>query len=465
MSEMKKNIDRRDFLKFLGGGAASLTLASCGANGAKIGESKSNSEPTKGKLEFRTSTTKGVKISLLGYGCMRWPKLDTPAPDGNIIDQETTNELVDYAIEHGVNYFDTAPLYMQGWSEKATGVALSRHPRDKFYVATKLSNTNKRYWSREASIEMYNNSFKNLQVDYIDYLLLHTVGSGGWDTFQARYLDNGILDFLIAEREAGRIRNLGFSFHGDIKVYDYLLSRHEEIKWDFVQIQVNYIDWDYADETSTGGRNTDARYLYEELEKRDIDVIIMEPLLGGRLAKLPQYLANTLKSLRPEESLATWAFRYAASFPKVLSVLSGMTYMEHLQENLKTYSPLEPISASEDEVLMDIAQKMVEYPLVSCTSCQYCMPCPYGVDIPSTFVHYNKCVCEGQYPQSSQDENYAKARRAFLVGYDRSVEKLRQANHCINCSKCVVHCPQRIDIPKEMRRIDDYVEMLKQNLL
>ncbi len=463
MSEQNKNkIGRGDFLKILGGGVAAVSMVGCKSKvQSVVGLSSAPTEVPKGKIEYRTTRTTGDKVSLLGYGCMRWQKLKSPDEEGNIINQESVNELVDYSIEHGVNYFDTAPVYMQGWSEKAMGRALSRHPRESYFIATKLSNANKAYWSRKKSLKMYYNSFKNLQVDYIDYMLLHTVGSGGYKNFKARYLDNGILDFLIEERKQGRIRNLGFSFHGDIKVFDYLLSREDEIKWDFVQIQVNYKDWTYADETSSG-RNTDGLYLYDELAKRDIDVIIMEPLLGGRLGKLPDYLANKLRSMRPDKSLAWWAFRYAGSFPKVLTVLSGMTYLEHLQENITTYSPLEPITKKENEELMEVARLMVDYPLISCTACQYCMPCPYGVDIPETFIHYNKCVCEGLYPQSSEDENYKEARRAFLIGYDRSVPKLRQANHCIGCNECVVHCPQRIKIPKEMRRIDEYIESLKQ---
>ncbi|MFI3281032.1 MAG: aldo/keto reductase [Rikenellaceae bacterium] len=460
MSKINKSIDRRDFLKVLGGTAALTALSSCGA---EVTSSQGNSTKTKssesGEMEYRVSPTTGDKIGLLGYGCMRWPKLETPAADGNVIDQEAVNELVDYAMEHGVNYYDTAPVYMQGWSEQAMGVALSRHPRDSYYITTKLSNFSDTTWSKEESIKIYNNSFKKLQVDYIDYLLLHSVGSGNWERFKSRYIDNGILDYLLEERKKGRIRNLGFSFHGDISVFDYLLSRHDEIQWDFVQIQLNYVDWHYADPKS----NTNADYLYAELEKRDIGVIIMEPLLGGRLATLPEHLSTKLLTERPDDSIASWAFRYAATFPKVLTVLSGMTYMEHLQDNIATYTNFEPISQEEDKLLMEVAKMLMEYPMISCTACQYCMPCPYGIDIPLTFSHYNKCINEGNYPLDTQDENYAKQRRAFLVGYDRSVPKLRQADHCINCQKCVIHCPQKIDIPAEMKRVNAYVESLKQN--
>ena len=169
-----------------------------------------------------------------------------------------------------------------------------------------------------------------------------------------------MLDFLLKEREAGRIRNLGFSYHGDIEVFDYLLSRHDELKWDFVQIQLNYVDWRHAKEVNT--RNTDAEYLYAELVKRNIPAVIMEPLLGGRLSRLNDHLMARLKQRRPQESVASWAFRFAGTFPDVLTVLSGMTYMEHLQDNLRTFSPLVPCTEEEFTLLEDTAQRMLQYP-------------------------------------------------------------------------------------------------------
>ncbi len=462
MSDIKKKTNRRDFLKLMGGGAvaSAATFSGCNANSLSRGGTSLNEIPTD-SMSYRNANSTGNKVSVLGYGCMRWPLLPTPKADGNVIDQEAVNELIDYAIKHGVNYFDTSPVYVQGFSEGATGIALKRHPRDKFMIATKLSNFSPETWSREASLKMYHNSFEKLQVEYIDYMLLHGIGMGGMDALNGRYINNGMLDFLVEERESGRIRNLGFSYHGDISVFDYLLSMHDEIKWDFVQIQLNYVDWHHAKEVNP--RNTNAEYLIGELSKRDIQAVIMEPLLGGRLAKLPDYLAGKLKQQEPDKSVASWAFRYAGSFDNVLTVLSGMTYMEHLQDNLRSYAPLQRLTNEEFELLYDTATKMIEYPLIACTSCQYCMPCPYGIDIPSVFQHYNRCVCEDNYPSDNQDINYTKARRAFLIGYDRSVPKLRQANHCIGCDQCSHHCPQAIKIPQELMRIDNYVERLKQD--
>ena len=228
-NEHKKNLDRRDFLKVLGGAAAvtSATLLPGCKNKQESAYTATTDIPTD-QMTYRINPSTQDRVSLLGYGCMRWPTVsnNSARDSSDDIDQETVNKLVDVAITHGVNYFDTSPAYCKGRSERATGIALSRYPRDKYFIATKLSNFAPSTWSREASIAMYHNSFKELQVNYIDYLLLHGVGMGnGLQEFNARYIDNGVLDFLLAERQAGRIRNLGFSYHGDIKVFDYLLSR------------------------------------------------------------------------------------------------------------------------------------------------------------------------------------------------------------------------------------------------
>lgn len=460
----KKVISRRNFFKVLGAGSVAATAAvvGCKPNNTVTAEGGSIGEVPTDKMTYRINHNTGDKVSLLGYGCMRWP-LRKNSKGEDEIDQDAVNQLIDYAIEHGVNYFDTAPVYVRGWSEKATGIALKRHPRDKFFIATKLSTqqNNPQLRTLQGSIAMYRKSMEDLQVDYIDYYLLHYIGAGGMQTLTERFYDNGMLDFLVKEREAGRIRNLGWSFHGDIKNFDYLLSQQDEgkIHWDFVMIQLNYIDWRHA-----SGVNTNAEYLLGELEKRNIPVIVMEPLLGGRLSRISAQALNVLKQLRPEESAASWAFRYAGTPKSVLTVLSGMVYMEHLQENIRTYSPLDPIKEQEYEALEKVTDIMMNDDYVQCTECQYCMPCPYGLDIPGVFGHYNRIVSAGKRLKSSKDDNYKEARRAFLVGYDRNVPKLRQASHCIGCEICKPHCPQTINIPNEMKRIDLYTEQLKQKM-
>ena len=453
------NVDRRKFLKMLGAGAITSLAALNGCNLKKQGASGSgqkNDNVPSDQMTYRTNPKTGDKISLLGYGCMRLPRVPKAESleNDNDLDQEAVNASIDYALAHGINFFDTSPLYCKGMSERSTGIALSRHPRNKYFISTKMSN--QRQKSREESLEIYRKSFEYLKVDYLDYYLVH--GIGNFALYKERYLDNGILDFMLKEREAGRIRNLGWSFHGEKDFFDYMMSCG--VKWDFVMIQLNYFDW----KTALGRSNVDAKYLYEELVKRNIPALIMEPLLGGRLAR-PHYKAQEImKQADPEATISSWAFRFAGSLPNVLTLLSGMTYMEHLQDNIRTFSPLKPLTEKDNRMLDRVAQLMLEYQNINCTDCQYCMPCPYGLDIPGIFGHYNRCLNDGNFPDNKQDKNYRKARRAFLVGLDRNVDKLRQANHCNGCGICTKDCPQFIPIPKEMEKIDRFVEQLKVNV-
>ena len=259
---MKTNISRRDFLRKAGISALAAgglgTVYGCGEDRA---EKKPSSDS---KVIARTNLHNGDKVGLLGYGAMRWPM--TKDEEGkNIVDQEALNALVDHALAHGINYFDSAPVYHNGMSETVTGLALSRHPRESYYIATKMSNFRGDHLSKEDGIAMYRNSFKAFNTDYIDYYLLHSIGNEG--AFNRRFKENGLIDFLMEERKAGRIRNLGFSFHGNKEGFDQLMALHGTYHWDFVQIQMNYMDWNHA-----SSRNTDASYLYAELAKRNIPV-------------------------------------------------------------------------------------------------------------------------------------------------------------------------------------------------
>ena len=446
-------MDRRDFLKI--SGAAALTAA-CAPKGTQPAGADEGPE----QMIYRENPKNGDKVSLIGFGCMRWPMVKDAAGK-DVIDQEAVNEMVDYALEHGINYFDTSPAYLQGQSEKAAGIALSRHPRESYYIATKLSNFGDA--SAEASIKMYKDSFAQLKTDYFDYYLLHSIGRGGKDAFNRRYVDNGLLPFLLEEKKAGRIRNLGFSFHGAKHEFDYFMELFDsgEMIWDFVQIEMNYVDWTHAD----GIRNVNADYLYAELDKRGLPIVIMEPLLGGRLANVPESIARHMKEREPLKSIASWAFRFCGTYPRVLCTLSGMTNMDPLVDNIKTFTHFKPLTDEELVFLEEMATQMMEYPLVNCTDCKYCMPCPWGIDIPGTFQHYNRAVTEGTYAQSKEQKDYAKLKKAFLVSYDRAVPTVRQADHCIACGECLSHCPQSIAIPGQLRRIARYIENLKQDLL
>ena len=440
---------RRDFLKISG---AAAVAAAC----APKREKTENSGTATGRMLTRVNPVNGDEVSVLGFGCMRWPMIE--AGDGRrVIDQEAVNEMVDYALAHGVNYFDTSPAYLMGQSEKAAGEALSRHPRSSYFIATKLSNFGDQ--TPEASIRMYRDSFEQLKTDYFDYYLLHSIGRGGKEAFEQRYVQNGMMDFLRAEKAAGRIRNLGFSFHGAKHEFDLFMEMHDsgEQVWDFCQIEMNYIDWAHAD----GVRNVNADYLYEQLDKRGIPIIIMEPLLGGRLANVPASISDQMKQREPDLSIASWAFRFCGSYPRVLCTLSGMSSMDPLIDNVNTFTDFRPLSDEELDFLQLMADQMTEYPLINCTDCKYCMPCPWGIDIPGTFQHYNRSITEGTYARSREQQGYRKLKKAYLISYDRAVASVRQADHCIGCGECLSHCPQSIEIPDQLRRIARYIDRLK----
>lgn len=462
-------MNRRDFLKGLSGAvvAGAAVAAGCDYPNAVKVEGYTSGEVPTDKMSMRADAH-GQQVSLLGFGMMRLPVEGggdlRSNPDAKL-DQEAINQLVDYAIEHGVNYFDTAPVYLKGMSEEATGIALSRHPRDKWLVATKLSNF--RNWTPEASLKMYHESFEKLQVNHIDYYLLHSFGgvSDGKSDFEKRFVDNGMLEFLLKEREAGRIRNLGWSFHGEQSEFDKVVALHDKYHWDFAQIQMNYVDWHYAHEIEP--ENVNAEHLYNSLAERNIPIVIMEPLLGGRLGTLNEHMASLLKQQNPDRSLASWAFRHLAMFPHILTALSGMNLMEHLQDNIRSCSPAEPLSEADMALLDRVADEFAHFPAIPCTNCQYCMPCPYGLDIPKIFEHYNKCLSEGNVVSEGtvEQREFRRARKAFLTSYDASVSRLRQADHCIDCGECLKHCPQHIQIPQKMHIIEDYTNKLKDSLV
>ena len=455
----KHDVSRREFIKRLGvytGSAwAMMSLGSfTGLSGSKCIRPSSSPLPendeTSGEMTYRINNHTKDKVSLLGYGMMR-----LPSKGHDTIDQDMVNQEVDYALAHGVNYFDTAPVYGRGKSEIATGIALSRHPRSSYYVATKLSDRGDH--TLEAGKAMYENSKKNLQVDYIDYYLLHAVGSGGMKSLNERFIDNGLLDYLCEERDRGNIRNLGFSYHGDVAVFDWLLDHNDKYKFTFVQIEMNYIDWRHAS-LGKGGwkKDADAEYLYNKCERAGVQCVVMEPLLGGRLAKLPEQYEQILKAANPDATAASWAFRWVGSHKNILTALSGMTTMSVLSENVKTFSPLVPCTDMENNILEKIADGMSGMPVIPCTSCRYCMPCPFGVDIPGNFQYYNDAINENRFPQKGTEE-YNTRLVDFVNGYKTKFKPSEWANKCMECGKCIPKCPQQIRIPTQMSRIIEFI--------
>ena len=395
----------------------------------------------------------GKKVSLLGYGAMRFPF----KPGTQEYDQDELNRLVKYMLDHGINYFDSAPTYSRGESERRLGEALvaSGYPRDSYVIATKLSNLATEQYTRERSIELFESSLKFLQTDYIDNYLFHQIGHGdGFETFKKRFLDNGMIDWCAEQREKGRIRNLGFSSHGDKATWDWCMENYDKYRWDFVLIQLNYIDWNKGNESNSNVY--DAQHLYNDLASRGIPVAVMEPLLGGRLANFNQAIARELTPLDPEATQASWAFRFCGTLPDVMTILSGMQNMEHIQENIATFSPLHPCSNEELAALKRAAAAYLACGPIPCNKCNYCMPCPYGLDIPAILTFRNEYLTE--------DKGLTNAE--ILAKYEEAVpEELRRADHCTGCGKCNPHCPQQINIPEEIASIDRVIDALKGEIL
>ena len=443
MEKNYSNMSRREFLRRIGIGTGSAVALMALEPLNMIAQDKKKDVAVINRMTYRVQHGSGEQISLLGFGMMRLPN-----------NQEEVNQLVDYAIEHGVNYFDTAPMYMGGQSEVLMGNALSRHPREKYFVATKMSNQNPRSWSFDESKAMYERSMEKLKVDYIDYYLLHGIG-GGMDSLKGRFLDNGVLEFLLKEREAGRIKHLGFSYHGDVRDFDWLLDRQDEYHWDFVQIQMNFLDWRHA--SMRGGRRSDAdaEYLYDKCKKTGVQCVIMEPLRGGAFGRMAQELTDQLKAVHPDDSTARWAFRWVGSYPNVLTILSGMNRMDHLEENVQTFSPIDPCTEAENQLLASIADQMSGFPTIPCTTCEYCMPCPYGVNIPANFAYYNEAVNGKILPLPDKAAaDYAERKQKFVDGYQKALaDEKTWAYKCQDCEECLSKCPQQIRIPNQLARI------------
>ena len=427
-----------------------------------VGVPRGLPDPPPDKMTYRTHPHSGDKVSLLGFGCMRYPVMPgETSPRSPNIDEHAALALVDYALAHGVNYFDTAWGYHSGASETFTGRALKRHPRESYYLASKMPSYLEP--TLEQAKEIFFTQLKKCQVEYFDYYLLHTLSTV--PAFQATYEKGKVLDFLLEQKRLGRIRNLGWSFHGNREMLEYALSCG--VPWDFAMIQINYHDLLYKYIPRPNSKlpsPAPAQWMFEKMVGSGLPLIVMEPLLGGRLARLNRKALNILQAERPQATAASWAFRYVGGLPNVLTVLSGMTYMEHLQDNLRAYAPLEPLSAHETQVLQKALDAFVVADNIRCTTCGYCMPCPYGVDIPVVFRHHNDCLDDDLVPRDVRSPDYATARRAYLASLARRLPELRTASHCIGCGKCVKLCPQFIDIPGEMARLAKFLAKQRQEV-
>ncbi len=365
------------------------------------------------------NTFQDMKLSALGMGTMRLPVVD--GNDAHI-DEKAAEAMVAYAMEHGVNYYDTAWGYHDGNSELVVGKALSSYPRESYYLATKFPGYDLANMDRVESI--FEKQLEKCGVSYFDFYLFHNVCEMNIDA----YLDPkyGIYDYLMQQKKAGRIRHLGFSAHGSLDVIKRFLAAYGK-DMEFCQIQLNYLDW----------RFQDAKAKVELLAEHNIPIWVMEPLRGGKLASLAPTYEATLKEMRPEEEIPAWAFRFLQSIPSVTVTLSGMSDMEQLQANLRTYEEDKPLSAQEMKTLLAITDEMLGKKTLPCTACHYCTShCPKGLDIPALLALYNEhCFAEGGFI----------APMALMA-----IPKEKWPSACIGCRSCEAVCPQQIKISEAM---------------
>lgn len=373
-------------------------------------------------MEYRKITieNKSKDVSLLGFGCMRFPT----TPEGDI-DKPLATRMMTYAVEHGVNYIDTAYPYHNGTSETFVRDVIRHLPRESFYLADKLP-----IWDCKTNADVdriFHEQLDKCGVEYFDFYLIHAVNKGRLQ----QVADLDLFTQLEQYRSQGKIRNLGFSFHDDLETFRRWVDLYD---WDFVQIQLNYMDIHHQ-QGMTG---------YDILTERGIPVVIMEPVKGGSLAKFHPSVEAKLKHLRPEESIASWAFRWVGSLPNVRVILSGMSTMEQVEDNIKTFTDFEPLSDDETVLLDEVRTELLSLTQVDCTSCNYCMPCPHGVDIPGNFRIFNHHAMYQNDRHATWATSQLKEQDAF-------------ADQCIDCGECLPKCPQHIEIPDSLADFVTYL--------
>ena len=368
-----------------------------------------------------------IRLSALGLGAMRLPVLE--GKDAQI-NEPAAQEMVDYAMEHGVNYYDTAWGYHSGQSELAMGRALAKYPRESFYLATKFPGYDLNNMGKVE--EIFEEQLKKCQVDYFDFYLFHNVCEMNIDA----YLDPqyGIDAYLAAQKANGRIKHLGFSAHGSVPVMRRFLEAYGD-HIEFCQLQINYLDWTFQD----------AKAKVELLKEYDIPVWVMEPLRGGRLAKLGESHTRRLNALRPDEATPAWAFRFLQTIPEVTMILSGMSNMAQLQDNVHTFETEKPLTEGELSELMEIADEILGRKALPCTACRYCTDhCPQGLDIPGLIGLYN-------------EHNFTEGGFIAPMALAACPEE-KKPSACVGCRSCEAVCPQQIRISEVMK---DFTEKLK----
>ncbi len=376
-------------------------------------------------MEFRELKKLGVKTSLLGFGCMRYPK----NPDGSI-DEETSMRMIDQAYQAGVNYFDTAYMYHEGNSEIFTGKALDRYDRNSYYLATKLP-----CWLVEKAedAEHYlNEQLTKLNKNYIDFYLLHALNRERFD----KMVELGVLEVMDRLKAEGKIKYLGFSFHDEYEAFEHILRFRD---WDFCQIQLNYMDT----EEQAGMKG------YELAEELGVPVIIMEPIKGGSLAKLPEEAAQHLEEQEAGKSAASWALRWVGSLPNVKVILSGMSDEQQVQDNLNTFQNFRALNETEQQSIVTVASVLRSRVKNGCTACAYCMPCPAGVDIPKNFAIWNSY---GMYNNEGE----------LHWAWSNDIKEAAKAAACVDCGQCEEACPQSLNIRTDLKTLQKEIDSILQ---
>lgn len=375
-------------------------------------------------MEYRKLDKLGIEISLLGFGCMRFPLSE----DGSINEVES-EKMIDKAIAEGVNYIDTAYPYHNGDSEPFVGKVLRKYDRSTYYLATKLP-----CWEIKSVADaerIFDQQLERLGQEYVDFYLLHALNRDRFNEMK----ELGIVEFCEKLKEEGRIRYLGFSFHDDYDAFEEILTYRD---WDFCQIQYNYMDT----EEQAGDKG------YELTEKLDIPVIIMEPIKGGSLAELPEDITAIFKEADPKASVASWALRFVASRKNVKTVLSGMSTYDQVLDNLDTFSAFKALTSEEELVVERVAATIKSRVKNGCTACRYCMPCPAGVDIPKNFAIWNHHAMYG---------NAGHAKWAYFTNFNEE----NRADRCISCGKCETVCPQKIAIRDDLSKVVSDMDKIK----
>ena len=359
----------------------------------------------------------GLKTSLLGMGCMR---LATLPGQQNVVDYELAEKIIDKAYASGINYFDTAYVYIGGESERTIGKILSKYPRESYFIADKMPGMIK---TKEDVERIFNEQLERCGVDYFDFYLCHNVSEGSIDTF----INLEVPQFMERMREEGKIRYLGFSSHGKPETLRRFASLRD---WDFAQIQLNYFD--YYQKT--------AKAEYEVLKELGIPIVVMEPVRGGRLASLSESADKMLKDAEPDRSVPSWAFRFLQELDGIQVILSGMNDMAQMDDNLATFSEIAPLSEENHAVLKDAVDALVKEFTVPCTVCRYCSDCPVELDIPSIMSSYN---------------NYKLAPSPWTLGFINGLPEGKKPMDCLSCGLCAERCPQNIQIPEIMKELSD----------